>query len=232
MKSKNLIESFTFAIRGLLYALRNERNMRIHLSLGLLVVLIGVALELTRLEMAILIALVGLVIGLELVNTAVENVVDLVTSERHPLAEVAKNVAAGAVLVAAAVALIAGYLLFFERIASLHPAMLARTVMMPIYVPLIGFTIVIALVVAIKALGAPFHLQGGMPSGHAAVAFGLAVAIFFLSESGAPVILGAGLALLVAQSRVEGNIHSVAEVVLGALLGASVVATVFISLAR
>ena len=67
-----------------------------------------------------------------------------------------------------------------------------------------------------------------MPSGHAAVASGLATAIFFLTESGASVVLAFVLALLVAQSRVEGGIHSVLEVVLGSMLGVLVVLALFV----
>lgn len=230
MKSRNVIESFTFAIQGLLHALRHERNMRIHASTSLLVFLLGLSIGLTRVEMTILVLLLAFVICLELVNTAIEAVVDLISPAKHPLAAVAKNVAAGAVFVAASISVIVGYLLFFERLANFHPEFLARTIMTPLYVPLVGMSVVVIIVLVMKAFSTPFRLQGGMPSGHAAVAFGLATAIFFLSESGAPVVLAAALALLVAQSRVEGRIHSVLEVVFGSILGVLVVLALFVGL--
>lgn len=212
----------------MLHALRHERNMRIHVATALLVFLLGLSVGLTRVELALLTVLLAFVICLELVNTAVEAVVDLISPERHPLAAVAKNVAAGAVFVAASIAVIVGYLLFFERLTNLHPDFLARTVMTPLYVPLVGISVIVIMVLAMKAFSTPFRLQGGMPSGHAAVASGLATAIFFLSESGAPVVLAFALALLVAQSRVEGRIHSVLEVVLGSVLGVLVVLALFV----
>lgn len=230
MKSRSLIESFTYAIRGLLHALQSERNLRIHVAFGLLVFLLGIVLGLPRTEIALLAVVVALVICLELVNTAIEAVIDRIGLERHPLSEVAKNVAAGAVFVGAVIAVIVGYLLFFERIADLHAGALARATILPAYVPLVGICIIITITLLLKAFKPPFRLQGGMPSGHAAVAFGLAVAILFLSSEGTPVVLAGLLALLVAQSRVEGGIHSVIEVVLGAALGALVMLTVFASL--
>lgn len=228
MKSRNLIESFTYAIQGVLHALRHERNIRIHFAIALLVFLLGLAVGLTRVELALLTLLIAFVICLELVNTAIEAVVDLICPEKHPLAAVAKNVAAGAVFVAASISVVVGYLLFFERLANLHPDFLARAVVTPLYVPLVGISVIVILVLAMKAFATPFRLQGGMPSGHAAVASGLATAIFFLTESGASVVLAFVLALLVAQSRVEGGIHSVLEVVLGSMLGVLVVLALFV----
>lgn len=222
------MESFTFAIQGVLHALRHERNMRIHVAMALLVFLLGLAIGLTRVELALLALLLAFVICLELVNTAIEAVVDLICPEKHPLAAVAKNVAAGAVFVAASISVVVGYLLFFERLVNLHPEFLARTVMTPLYVPLVGICVIVILVLAMKAFATPFRLQGGMPSGHAAVSSGLATAIFFLSESGAPVVFAVALALLVAQSRVEGRIHTVPEVVLGSILGVLVVLALFV----
>lgn len=230
MKSRNLIESFTYAIRGLLHTLQHERNMRIHFALGLLVLLLGIVLDVTRTELALVAGVAALVICLEMVNTAIEAIVDLVSPQRHPLAAVAKNVAAGAVFVAAVIAVIIGYLVFFERLAGLHAEALVRATVLPAYVPLVGVCIVVTVTLLLKAFHPPFRLQGGMPSGHTAVAFGLLVAIFFLSDDGIPVLLAAFLALLVAQSRIEGGIHSLLEVILGAALGVLVMLAVFAGL--
>lgn len=103
--------SVKYAWSGIVKAVREERNMRIHLAAASAVVLLGVWLGIGALEWALLIALFGLVIALELINTAVERVVDLVSPERHPLAKTAKDAAAGAVLTAALAAAACGLLL-------------------------------------------------------------------------------------------------------------------------
>lgn len=220
MRTRSLAESLQLAARGIVHGLRTQRNLRIHLAVAVLVLLFALSFELTRAELAVLLLAVGLVISMELLNTAVESVVDLATREYHPLAATAKNVAAGAVLVAAVVAAAVGYVLFFDRLGALHPQALARTVAAPASVTLISLIVVVLAVGFAKAFSREFRLQGGMPSFHAALAFALATAIYFLSQSGTVVLLAAALALMVGQSRIEGGIHSFLEVVAGALLGA------------
>lgn len=100
--------SLKFAAGGIALGVRRERNMRIHLIATAAVVLLAIWLDVRPVEWAVLLALCGLVIGLELVNTAVERVVDLVSPERHPLAKEAKDAAAGGVLAAAIFAALAG----------------------------------------------------------------------------------------------------------------------------
>src|SRR6187200_651267 len=90
-----LVQSFRFAFAGLAYCFRTQRNFRIHIAIGLLAVLAGVLLGLTWPEWAVIVLLIVLVLAAEMVNTMVESLVDLVTTEYHPLAKVAKDVAAG-----------------------------------------------------------------------------------------------------------------------------------------
>jgi diacylglycerol kinase (ATP) len=229
--SNNVIHSFDYAIKGLLDALREERNLRIHVAFAVLVLLLGVAFKLSRLEMGFLISLIGLVIIMELVNTAIETTVDLVTEEYSALAAMAKNVAAAAVFVSVCIAIIGGYILFFDRLVNLHQIGLAYSFRTGSgNALLIGLTLVFVIVLVLKAFVTPFKLQGGMPSAHSAIAFGLATAILMLSDSGVAVVLGYGLAIMVCQSRVEGNIHSIWEVILGSVLGTLVVASALILL--
>ena len=89
--------------------------MKIHVTVTLLVVIAGLVLGLSVTEWCICLALFGLVMALELVNTAVEAVVDLVTEAFHPLAKIAKDTAAGAVLIAAIMAAIAGLIIFVPK---------------------------------------------------------------------------------------------------------------------
>ena len=95
--------------------IKKERNMKIHCAAAILVVIAGVILKISSLEWCICLTLFGLIMALELVNTAVEAVVDLVTEERKPLAKIAKDTAAGAVLIAAIMAAIAGIIIFLPK---------------------------------------------------------------------------------------------------------------------
>jgi diacylglycerol kinase (ATP) len=110
----NLFTSFRYAWAGVLYAFETQRNFRIHTLVGTLAISLGVWLHLTRVEMAIIGLTIGAVLTMELLNTALESVVDLTVKQSyHDLAKIAKDCAAGAVLISAIAALVvAGSLLF------------------------------------------------------------------------------------------------------------------------
>lgn len=114
-----LHQSFDYAFDGIFACIKKERNMKIHCCVALLVVLAGVFFKLSVTEWCICLILFGLVLALELVNTAVEAVVDLVTEEKKPLAGLAKDTAAGAVLIAAIMAAVAGLLIFVPKVLIL-----------------------------------------------------------------------------------------------------------------
>ncbi|MCI8649542.1 MAG: diacylglycerol kinase family protein [Anaerotruncus sp.] len=128
MKSelKSLARSFSCAGAGVWYCICQERNFRIHLTIGLWVLLLAGYLQLGRMRTAILLLVMGLVLALELLNTALEAVVDLACSDWHPLAKRAKDTAAGAVLAAAAAAVgIGGCLLWRpKQLLALGPWLL------------------------------------------------------------------------------------------------------------
>ncbi|HHT73124.1 MAG TPA: phosphatase PAP2 family protein [Firmicutes bacterium] len=224
MRSRNLLESFNFAIQGVVHTLRTQRNMKIHGLTGILVMIFAAVLNVSRMELIALFLVVGLVITAELFNTSIEAVVNLVTKDYHPIAAVAKNVAAGAVLVAAVVAVFVGYLVFIDELAALDGAIL-RSDFPPRYLVPVALAAITATIIAIKAAGGhEEYLRGGMPSGHTAIAFGLATAIWFTTQ-GVTTILGFLIAILVGQSRIENQVHSFWEVVAGALIGIAI--TVF-----
>ena len=113
-KKDPLYKSFGYAFEGIGTCIKKERNMKIHCAAAVLVVIAGVILKISLLEWCICLTLFGIIMALELVNTAVEAVVDLVTEERKPLAKIA-NTAAGAVLIAAIMAAIAGIIIFLPK---------------------------------------------------------------------------------------------------------------------
>ncbi len=110
MRDHNVLRSFQFAFRGVWYVLRTEQNSHIHLGIAGAVVLLGVWLRLPSDRWAVLVLTIGFVLVSELVNTALEAVVDLISPKYHPLAKVAKDVMAGAVLLAAMTSIIVGLL--------------------------------------------------------------------------------------------------------------------------
>lgn len=114
-KKPPLHKSFGYAFAGISAVIRKERNMQIHCVMMVLVIMAGLFFSISTIEWCICLILFGLVMSLELVNTAVESVVDLVTEERHPLAGLAKDAAAGAVLTASIMAAAAGLLIFVPK---------------------------------------------------------------------------------------------------------------------
>lgn len=105
-------KSFTYAWSGLLFVLGTERNIRIHLGIALCVIVLSLYLNISKVEWLILFIVIGGILVIEILNTAIENVVDLITEEYHPLAKIAKDVAASAALVFAIISVIIGILLF------------------------------------------------------------------------------------------------------------------------
>ncbi|MDD6155076.1 MAG: diacylglycerol kinase family protein [Eubacteriales bacterium] len=118
-KHEPLYRSFGYAFQGIWNTIREERNIKIHLAATALVVIFGSILHISKMEWFVCAIFIGLVISLELVNTAVEAVVDLATEERKPLAKKAKDAAAGAVLAAAICAAFVGLVIFLPKLAAL-----------------------------------------------------------------------------------------------------------------
>ncbi|SDI34014.1 diacylglycerol kinase family protein [Natribacillus halophilus] len=116
---RRLLFSFIFAGRGLWYVVKNEQNMAIHLAIAATVLLLGLIVGVTPLEWALLFIITGGVIALELVNTAIERVVDMVSSGYHPLAKIAKDVAATAVFIYTLIAIVVGIIIFYEPLLDI-----------------------------------------------------------------------------------------------------------------
>jgi len=118
-KSYPLKSSFSFAFSGILTALRMERNMRFHFISSIIVLLISIYFSITKIEWIFILFTIGGMFALELLNTAIERVVDLVTADYHPLAKQAKDMAAGAVLVYAALSVVIGIVIFLPYVLKL-----------------------------------------------------------------------------------------------------------------
>lgn len=114
--SNSKILSFKYALVGIATALKGEPNMKFHFFVSLVVVALALVLKLSKSDWISIIFLIGFVISLELTNTAIEAVVDAFTDKEHPGAKMAKDIAAGAVLVAALTSMILGTIIFLPYI--------------------------------------------------------------------------------------------------------------------
>lgn len=219
---RSIINSFNNAVNGIISTIKSERNMTVHYIIGISVVFLSLFFNFTRIEFLILLLSTTLVVVMEMINTAIENTIDIITKDYHPSARLVKDIAAGAVLVSAINALIVGYLLFFDRLSLFGDVVLTKIQNSPIHMTFVALIVVVLMTIVLKAKyskGKGTHFQGGVVSGHSAVAFCTATIVAFLAESMLITSLTFGLALLVGESRIEGKIHSKLEVFLGAILG-------------
>jgi diacylglycerol kinase (ATP) len=228
----SIIQSFNYAFEGIIWTLRSQRNMRIHFAVAAVALVLAVAYDVSKLELIALLLAIAFVLVAEMVNTAIEAATDIATTSFNPLAKLAKDIAAGAVLVSSVTALAIGYLVLADRVGEPTNRALVRLRDAPIHLTLIAIVVVILTVIALKAFtGRGTPLRGGLPSGHAALAFAGAASIAFVTEGFGHRVLVSTLAFvmacLVAQTRVESGIHSTTEVVLGALLGSGATLVLF-----
>lgn len=116
MKAKKIINSFKYAFEGIVSSFKAEKNMKIHVLVMILVILVGIFFEITKLEWILCIILFGVVISAELFNTAIETVVDIVMPDKNEKAKIAKDVSAGAVLVVSIASAIVGIVIFLPYV--------------------------------------------------------------------------------------------------------------------
>ena len=229
---QRVANSFNHAYRGLVYAVRTQRNVRFHVVAAAAVLVISLLVGVSKLELAILILAIMAVFVAEIFNTALEFTIDLVTREYHPLAKLAKDVSAGAVLVTSVAALAVGYLILADDLGPFSVETLERVRRWPGHLTLVALVLISIAVLLGKALTrAPNSFLGGMPSGHAAVAFAGWVAASFVATEGRFAglisLITLLMALLVCQSRIEAGVHTPYQIVAGAILGSLLALAVF-----
>jgi undecaprenol kinase len=113
---KRFFRSFIYAWTGIFQTFKSERNFQIHVSISIIMLIVGLLLRFTTFEWVLLLFLLGGMLSLELINTALEHVVDLITPDYHPLAKAAKDAAAGAVLVYAFLSVIIGVIIIWSHL--------------------------------------------------------------------------------------------------------------------
>lgn len=224
-KNRSTIDSFHDAFEGLYYVFKTQKSMRIQSVMVALVLLAAWGFGVNHLELIILLLTMIMVLVAEVFNTGVECVIDLKIQGYHEKAKIVKDVAAAGVLLCSLASMLIGIMIFvnnenFIGMFQLPPEFPSRPVLGPLQIVLVGMLLLgIAIVWVKRATGWRSFLTGGLVSGHTALGFLIAASIVFVTRSPAVGALALALALLLAQSRLQADIHKLHEVALGALLG-------------
>lgn len=221
---KSTLRSFQYAWEGLVFAFSTQKHMRVHAVVIALVIGAALGLGVSHSSFIDLLLAMTLVVVTELFNTSLEHAIDLAVDHYDPRAKVAKDVAAGAVMVASAYAVVCGVLVFAYD--SALPTVMAG-LGLPRHVQFgslqmvaVGFVLIALVIATVKHVtGRGRFAFGGPISGHSALGFLLATAIVFMTGRVSVALLALALAVLIAQSRVQSKIHSLLEVILGGVLG-------------
>ena len=162
----SILESFNVAFEGIIHVLRTQRNMRIHFLIAVAVLIAALAVDVSKIELIVLLLSIAFVLITEMINTAIEAAVDIASTSFDPMAKLAKDIAAGAVLIATVNAIAIGYLVFSGQVANRSERLLDRLRDAPAKLTLISLVVVIIVVIATKAIsGRGTPLRGGLPSG-------------------------------------------------------------------
>lgn len=220
MPLRQWLKSTNFAIEGVLQGAKTQRHMRYHFLCAAAALLFSYILGVSRFEFLLISLAVILVISAEMLNTAIESVVDLLSPEFSERARLSKDVAAGAVLVTAFGAAVLGYIILFPYVKKFFQQGIYVAKHSNEEVALIALILVLIFVIMAKAYFGKGHpLSGGMPSGHSALAFAVWMAVTYITENFIASLLCFGLAAIVAQSRVATKIHRSWEVIAGGIMG-------------
>ena len=230
-RTPGVLDSFNYAFEGIIHVLRTQRNMRIHFAVAFVVLVAALVVNVTKLELIALVISITFVLIAEMLNTGIEAAIDIATTSFDPMAKLAKDIAAGAVLIASVNAVMVGYLVFAGKVADRSATLLDRLREAPAELTLVALVLTIIIVIATKAYtGRGTPLRGGLPSGHAALAFAGWMAATYVADQDHRFLISSIaliMALLVAQTRVESGVHSALEVTYGALVGALATLVVF-----
>lgn len=235
LKNDNFIEACNNAVNGIIYAVTTQRNIKIQLVLAVIVMILCLFYGLNTTEFLCLVFAVFMVIFAEMINTAIETVVDLFVDVYHPKAKIAKDVAAGAVVLATCNALIVGYFIFFkaENLKAISDSIFNNMVKSPLHLAFVAIILVVIGVIAIKASCSKkkergqLIKEGFVPSGQSALAFAALTAIWLNSKDIVTFSLALILSILVAGNRMYNNARTKAEIVFGASMGVLIVLLVY-----
>ena len=235
MKNDNFFEAWGNATNGIIYSATTQRNIRIQLVLAVIVMVLSLFYGLNTAEFLCLLFAVFMVIFAELINTAIETVVDLFVDVYHPKAKISKDVAAGAVVLAACNALVVGYFIFFkeENLKAISDSIFNNMVKSPMHLAFVAIMLVVIEVISMKAgcskktERGELVKEGFVPSGQSAIAFAALTAIWLNSKDIVTFTLALILSILVVENRVGSNARTKAEIVFGACMGVLIVLLIY-----
>lgn len=226
MKNGNFLDACQNALNGIIYAITTQSNIKKQLVIAVIVMLVSIFFDLSKAEFLCLMFTVILIIVAEMVNTAIETVVDLYTDLYHPKAKIAKDVAAGAVVITAINAIIVAYFLFFEKISTIGLKMVDEIVNSPVHLAFVAVFITVIIIVSLKAIATKEHKvikKSYIPSGQTAVAFAALTIVWLTTRNVVIFTLSLVLALLVAINRYQAKTHTKTEIIIGACIGVLIV---------
>lgn len=231
LKNNSFIDAWKNAIDGIIYATTTQSNIKKQLIIAVIVVIISLFFNLNRAEFLCFMFTIVLIIFAEMVNTAIETVVDLYTDIYHPKAKIAKDVGAGAVVITALNALIVAYFLFFEKISTIGTSILESIARSPAHLAFVAIVLTIIAVVALKAASSTNkHKRINKhfcPSGQSAIAFAAMTAIWLNTKDIVTFTLSLVLSLLIIENRIDTKKRTMAEVIFGACMGVLIVLLVY-----
>lgn len=211
------------AFNGIIYATTTQGNIKKQLVIAIIVVVISLFFDLNRAEFLCFLFTIVLILFAEMVNTAIETVVDLYVDVYHPKAKIAKDVAAGGVVITTINAVIVAYFLFFDKIADVGLNFIVNVTSNTTH---LAFSIMIITIIAALALIAYSRTNKHkgfnakfVPSGHATIAFAANAIIWLLTDNIVILMLSLVMAILLAESRAEAKEHKLSEIVFSCCFG-------------
>lgn len=229
-KNKTFFSATKNALNGIIHAFKTEKNLRKDYIIGALVLFISLFFDFTKTELICLVLTIGFVIFAEMINSTVEYVVNLITTDYDLNAKAAKDIAAGGVLIASIIAVIVAYLLFIDKIRTASTALLTAVLSSKVHMLVTILFVVVLLVVILKGLFSKDKEQNyvkSWPSARITVCFALTTYLLIMTKN---LIVGAitlTLCIIVSSLKRENDKTTILQVVLSALLGILIVIAVY-----
>lgn len=237
LKNSNFIDACNNAVNGLIYATTTQSNIKKQLFIAVCVLVLSLFYKLETTQFLCLTFAVFLVIFAEMVNTAIETVVDLYTDKYHPKAKIAKDVGAGAVLLMAINSVIVAYFIFLNEtsIGEISNTIFQSMVSSPKHLIFVSIILTVIAILVFKAIASKNTYENKInslnkkfvPSGQTALAFAILTSIWLNTRSILIFSLALILSLMVFENRIESKIHSIAESIFGSFMGVLIVLLVY-----
>lgn len=232
LKNNSFIDAWKNAFNGIIYATTTQSNIKKQLIIAVIVVIVSLFFNLNRAEFLCFLFTIVLILFAEMVNTAIETVVDLYVDVYHPKAKIAKDVAAGGVVITTINALIVAYFLFFDKIADIGLNFIENVTNSPTH---LTFAIMIIVIIAILALiaYAKTNKHKGLnakfiPSGHVAIAFAANTIIWIVTDNIVILVLSLVMSILLAESRIAAKEHKLSEVIFSGCFATALVLILYV----